>query len=222
MRELHDLSKYDGVSPFEVKNVLISLARGASRKQGGQRYINVGRGNPNFVELDARRAFVALQALALKLTEKEEGDEGAQGIGFIPSKTVMKANFMRLLFRKRGRGASVLSAMLRHIISTLASTQSGSEALEPNRGWTIPEEERIFPSGTSTQEEVIKELTYAALGCYYPTPPIALPLTRRMAQEYLRSVVPGIKDDLNIDIIATEGCCVHVIPFLILPPQRHT
>jgi len=51
------------MSPFEIKNELISLAREDARTSSAT-YLNAGRGNPNWICADAREAFLHLGEFA--------------------------------------------------------------------------------------------------------------------------------------------------------------
>ncbi|OPG15209.1 aspartate 4-decarboxylase [Ferroacidibacillus organovorans] len=67
--------RYEGISPFEFKNELISLAEG-KQKKSARAMLNAGRGNPNWIAATAREAFFALGQFAVdeaKLT-LEAGD----------------------------------------------------------------------------------------------------------------------------------------------------
>lgn len=48
--------RYEGLSPFEIKNKLISLAGSHAERM----MLNAGRGNPNWVATEPRQAFFEL------------------------------------------------------------------------------------------------------------------------------------------------------------------
>ena len=62
--------RYEGLSPFELKNKLVELAK----HRGERLMLNAGRGNPNWVALDPRAAFFLLGAFAV-------GESARVGIG---------------------------------------------------------------------------------------------------------------------------------------------
>ncbi len=68
------------LSPFELKTKLIREAKKASEKEPGLPYLNAGRGNPNFFNTIARRAFGKLTAFALDISPTIE----TQFLGFFP------------------------------------------------------------------------------------------------------------------------------------------
>ena len=71
--------RYEGLSPFELKNKLVELAK----HRGERLMLNAGRGNPNWVALEPRAAFFRLGEFAL-------GESGrtapAPGLGGLPKK----------------------------------------------------------------------------------------------------------------------------------------
>lgn len=70
---------YRGLSPFELKNKLIELAR----HRGERMMLNAGRGNPNWVMLEPRAAFFALGQFAL---EESQRVALTPGLGGLPKK----------------------------------------------------------------------------------------------------------------------------------------
>src|SRR5512137_2145667 len=53
--------RYEGLSPFELKNKLVELAK----HRGERMMLNAGRGNPNWVALEPRAAFFRLGEFAV-------------------------------------------------------------------------------------------------------------------------------------------------------------
>jgi len=58
--------RYEGLSPFEIKNKLIEMAISHSERM----MLNAGRGNPNWVALEPRHAFFELGRFALSESER--------------------------------------------------------------------------------------------------------------------------------------------------------
>ena len=205
-----DLTQYDGVSPFEVKDVLLSLAR-----SDGKKALNVGRGNPDWIEIGAHKAFAMLQLLALNLAQNDGGNMFApeSDIGVIPSASLEKRFWSALnkdrTKRKKSTGLEYLKSIAHYLVRELRGDWVGSEKHESNKTWVDPSLIREYNT-SDPSDTLITDLIYGALGCYYPTPPIALPLTRRLAQRYIRSIIPNVQRDLDIDIFATEGCCASI------------
>jgi aspartate 4-decarboxylase len=57
--------EYETVSPFEIKNELISLAKENARKSAAA-MLNAGRGNPNWVATTPREAFFLLGQFSIQ------------------------------------------------------------------------------------------------------------------------------------------------------------
>ena len=59
-----NLHRYEQLSPFEIKDELIRLARVAGQRSA-HAFLNPGRGNPNWIATRAREAFFLLGQFAL-------------------------------------------------------------------------------------------------------------------------------------------------------------
>jgi aspartate 4-decarboxylase len=81
---------YAGLSPFELKNALIRLAK----HRGERMMLNAGRGNPNWVALEPRAAFHRLGEFAL--AEARRVALGAD-LGGLPKKRGIAARFVAYL-----------------------------------------------------------------------------------------------------------------------------
>lgn len=65
-----EMKKYQEMSPFELKNILIQMAEESAQKAGGE-MLNAGRGNPNFLNTTVRKAFSYLNLFAAHLSESQ-------------------------------------------------------------------------------------------------------------------------------------------------------
>merc|ERR1711871_1709660 len=61
------IKKYDDLSPFELKDKLMTLATSSKKPM-----LNAGRGNPNFFNVFIREVFARLQLLVMKITETKK------------------------------------------------------------------------------------------------------------------------------------------------------
>ncbi len=59
-----DLQDFESLSPFEIKDELIKLAKDTSRRTQSA-FLNAGRGNPNWVATTPRDAFFLLGQFAM-------------------------------------------------------------------------------------------------------------------------------------------------------------
>src|SRR5947207_16026275 len=79
--DLMDLSKFETLSPFEIKDELIKLAKKASTPtQSG--FLNAGRGNPNWIATTPREGYFLLGQFAI--TESKRVMDHPAGIGGMP------------------------------------------------------------------------------------------------------------------------------------------
>src|SRR5215467_11019972 len=81
MADILTLRKFETLSPFEIKDELIKLAKSTSRTTQSA-FLNAGRGNPNWVATKAREGYFLLGQFAV--TESKRVMEHAAGIGGMP------------------------------------------------------------------------------------------------------------------------------------------
>ena len=81
MADIMTLRKYEALSPFEIKDELINLAKATSKKTQSA-FLNAGRGNPNWIATTPREGFFLLGQFAL--TESKRVMEHPAGIGGMP------------------------------------------------------------------------------------------------------------------------------------------
>src|SRR5579864_7171124 len=79
--EAISLRKYETLSPFEVKDELIKIAR-RTTSQSNLAFLNAGRGNPNWIATKPRAAFFLLGQFAI--TESTRVMDLAPGVGGMP------------------------------------------------------------------------------------------------------------------------------------------
>src|SRR5215469_14192011 len=81
MVESITLRKYETLSPFEVKDELIKIARRTTSKSN-LAFLNAGRGNPNWIATKPREAFFLLGQFAI--TESGRVMNLPAGVGGMP------------------------------------------------------------------------------------------------------------------------------------------
>src|SRR5438552_18899875 len=79
--DLMDLSKFETLSPFEIKDELIKLAKKTSRTTQSA-FLNAGRGNPNWIATTPREGYFLLGQFAI--TESKRVIEHPAGFGGMP------------------------------------------------------------------------------------------------------------------------------------------
>src|SRR5512135_852333 len=82
--------RYEGLSPFELKNKLVELAK----HRGERMMLNAGRGNPNWLALEPRAAFFQLGDFALAESQRVAL---APGFGGLPKKRGIAARLRAFL-----------------------------------------------------------------------------------------------------------------------------
>src|SRR5215475_7946381 len=79
--DLLNLRSFENLSPFEIKDELIKLARKTSRTTQAA-FLNAGRGNPNWIATKPREGFFLLGQFAI--TESRRIRDHAAGVGGMP------------------------------------------------------------------------------------------------------------------------------------------
>src|SRR6516165_9588814 len=83
-----DLDKMSRLSPFELKDILVTLASRHSERL----MLNAGRGNPNFLSTVPRHGFFQLGLFAMSEAERSFGDMSV-GVGGLPKPEGITARF---------------------------------------------------------------------------------------------------------------------------------
>ena len=90
MTDILTLRKFEALSPFEIKDELIKLAKKTSRTSQSA-FLNAGRGNPNWVATTPREGFFLLGQFAI--TESKRVMDHPAGIGGMPQDNGIAARF---------------------------------------------------------------------------------------------------------------------------------
>src|SRR5260221_6298616 len=90
MADMMTLKKFEALSPFEIKDELINLAK-ATSKRTQSAFLNAGRGNPNWVATTPREGFFLLGQFAI--TESKRVMEHPAAIGGMPQAGGIAAKF---------------------------------------------------------------------------------------------------------------------------------
>ena len=165
------------LSPFEIKNELIALAKADARK-GTAAYLNAGRGNPNWIATRPREAFFLMGQFALQECRRVySGDPGVAGI---PSSDGIAARFEAYLETvKDSEGGRLLADSYRYMVDKL----------------------------NAQPDELVQEWAEAIIGDEYPTPVRILKYAEAAIQPYMAQEMgnhaPG--GGKEYDLFATEG-----------------
>lgn len=173
-RKERELAK---MSPFEIKNELIKLAKKDARKSTRQ-FLNAGRGNPDWIATEPRQAFFLLGQWAL--TECERTFKDVPGIAGIPQSDGAMERLKHFIMVNSTRpGATMLADAIDYCLKTLD--------IEP--------------------DTLAYEWAEAIIGDQYPTPVRILEHTQDIIRAYMAKEMgnnaPGFGREY--DLFATEG-----------------
>ena len=117
MADILTLRKFEALSPFEIKDELISLAKKTSRTTQSA-FLNAGRGNPNWVATTPREGFFLLGQFAI--TESKRVMEHPAGIGGMPRAQGIAVSMIP--------GSTMVTRTPNGFISTASTSLSASRA----------------------------------------------------------------------------------------------
>ena len=176
MADILTLRKFEALSPFEIKDELIKLAKNATRTTQSA-FLNAGRGNPNWIATTPREGFFLLGQFAL--TESRRVMEHPAGVGGMPQAGGIAGRFESWLTKHRDMpGADFLSAMVEFAVKSFK--------FEP--------------------DAFVHELVDSIIGDNYPVPDRMLVHNERIVQEYLMWAMCGKPRPAGkFDLYAVEG-----------------
>jgi aspartate 4-decarboxylase len=174
--ELATLKKFENLSPFEIKDELINLAKKSSRTSQSA-FLNAGRGNPNWIATAPREAYFLLGQFAI--TESRRVMEHEAGLGGMPQAQGIAGRLDAWLAKHyEAPGALFLLNMTKFAAKTFG--------FEP--------------------DAFIHELVDSIIGDNYPVPDRMLVHNERIAHEYLMWAMCGNpRPSGKFDLYAVEG-----------------
>ena len=176
MADIMTLKKFEALSPFEIKNELINLAK-ATSKTTQSSFLDAGRGNPNWVATTPREGFFLLGQFAI--TESKRTMEESPGIGGMPQAKGIAARLDAWLAKHTDMpGADFLPSMVKFAIKTFG--------FDP--------------------DAFVHELVDSIIGDRYPVPDRMLVHNERIVHEYLMWAMCGKpRPSGKFDLYAVEG-----------------
>ena len=176
MADILTLRKFEALSPFEIKDELILLAKNTSRTTQSA-FLNAGRGNPNWIATTPREGFFLLGQFAL--TESRRVMEHPAGVGGMPQANGIAGRFDAWLTKHADMpGADFLSAMVEFAVKTFK--------FEP--------------------DAFVHELVDSIIGDNYPVPDRMLVHNEQIVHEYLMWAMCGKPRPAGkFDLYAVEG-----------------
>jgi aspartate 4-decarboxylase len=174
--ELLNLESYEKLSPFEIKDELIKLAKKTSRTAQSA-FLNAGRGNPNWIATKPREGYFLLGQFAI--TESKRVMDHEAGIGGMPEQRGIAARLETWLRSHSDLpGASFLAEMVPFTVKRFS--------FEP--------------------DAFVHELVDSIIGDNYPVPDRMLVHNERIAHEYLLWAMCGDPKPVGkFDLYAVEG-----------------
>jgi aspartate 4-decarboxylase len=171
-----ELRNFETLSPFEIKDELIKLAKKTSRTTQSA-FLNAGRGNPNWIATTPREGYFLLGQFAI--TESKRVMEHPAGIGGMPRAQGIASRLEAWLAKHSDMpGASFLSQMVTFTVKKFG--------FEP--------------------DAFVHELVDSIIGDNYPVPDRMLVHNERIAHEYLMWAMCGNPRPAGkFDLYAVEG-----------------
>jgi aspartate 4-decarboxylase len=171
-----ELRKFETLSPFEIKDELIKLAKKTSQTTQSA-FLNAGRGNPNWVATTPREGYFLLGQFAV--TESKRVMEHPAGLGGMPQAQGIAGRLETWLTKHSDMpGASFLSTMVPFAVKKFG--------FEP--------------------DAFVHELVDSIIGDNYPVPDRMLTHNERIAHEYLLWAMCGNPRPAGrFDLYAVEG-----------------
>jgi len=171
-----ELRNFEKLSPFEIKDELIKLAKKSSRTTQSA-FLNAGRGNPNWVATTPREGYFLLGQFAV--TESKRVMEHPAGLGGMPQPRGIASRLEAWLAKHADvPGASFLSVMVPFAVKKFG--------FEP--------------------DSFVHELVDSIIGDNYPVPDRMLVHNERIVHEFLMWAVCGSPRPAGkFDLYAVEG-----------------
>jgi aspartate 4-decarboxylase len=176
MADILTLRKFEALSPFEIKDELIRLAKTTSRTTQSA-FLNAGRGNPNWIATTPRDGFFLLGQFAI--TESKRVMEHPAGLGGMPEAKGIAARLDKWLKTQADMpGAAFLPEMVQFAINTFGFDR----------------------------DAFVHELVDSIIGDNYPVPDRMLVHNERIVHEYLMwSMCGNPRPSGKFDLYAVEG-----------------
>ena len=174
--DVMNLQSFETLSPFEIKDELIKLAKKTSRTTQSA-FLNAGRGNPNWIATTPREGYFLLGQFAI--CESKRVMEHPAGLGGMPQAQGVAARLEGWLAKHADMpGASFLAEMVPFAVKTFG--------FDP--------------------DAFVHELVDSIIGDNYPVPDRMLVHNERITHEYLMWAMCGDpKPAGKFDLYAVEG-----------------
>lgn len=198
--------KYQYLSPFEFKNILLAKAE----KKFPKKVLNAGRGNPNFFSTTPR-----LMHSILNIASTLIGNNltSIKNMGMTPNKDGLweKLNSYLAMFdtnksdsqRKsdlvmsEDNACGVLRTCLMDMYKTVRCSKKNSK--------------KSTKTATYSKDDFALDVVVSSIGCFYPSPPRVQDFVEPVLSKYLKQVVYRSDKNPNIDVMPTEGAAAAIL-----------
>ncbi|WP_019938320.1 bifunctional aspartate transaminase/aspartate 4-decarboxylase [Bordetella sp. FB-8] len=169
-----DFSQFANLSPFELKDQLIQAATSDAQRL----MLNAGRGNPNFLAILPRLAFLSMGEFAMQEAQRSYSYLNS-GFGGLPERDGITQRFDTYISNHAASGGvDFLRAAISYVKDQLGLSQ----------------------------DAFLFEMASAFLGCNYPTPPRMLVHVEEIVKAYLAQEMFGpLPRHEDFSVFATEG-----------------
>lgn len=148
--------KYEKLSPFELKNTLISMA-----KKSNKPFLNAGRGNPNFFNDFVRTCFTHIQAACVKLSKQLPR---TTDLSIYPLYNT-KQNYRRLLERNLSNLSKNQSKFIQYYLNSIGKHKNSNylmyDVILSALGTFYPSPPRIQPHNEVIVDEYMRDLVFS-------------------------------------------------------------
>jgi aspartate 4-decarboxylase len=184
-------TKYEELSPFELKNILIQKA-----KKSKQKFLNAGRGNPNFFNSLVRECFTIIQNACVNLSELQKiSSTNTSDLSVYPEYQP-KVNYRSLLeksIRKVGNLKKKHNDFIHYYLDLLEKRDT-----------------------KQSSNFIIYDMILSSLGTFYPSPPRIQPHNEKIVDMYMRDLVFSTKKKQNeerdqYEYFAVEGAAAGIM-----------
>lgn len=170
----------EGLGAFELKDRLVALAKG----RGERMMLNAGRGNPNWLALEPRAAFVRLGEFALAESARAAPVAGLGGLPARPG----------------------IAARLRAFLSERAASLPGGPPAADGDALLLHGLEHAQAAHGIAPDDLVGEWVDGILGDHYPLPVRMLPHAETLVRAHLvAELFGGDREAGRLDLFAVEG-----------------
>lgn len=150
------MKDYLQMSPFEIKNVFISMAEKSAKKKKTQ-MLNAGRGNPNFLNTTVREGFSHLNTFAAEFAGRQTPKKH---LGIRPAKKGAAKTLDKWLAKQKGEGARFLKKSIKFAEKKFKLNPDDfvDEMTDAIRGDFYPSPPRIFPNTAKIVNEYLTQI----------------------------------------------------------------